>query len=187
MQHLNVVALKTEETLKKRTSKHAQCKYCQWNANASKKIVVGLFFPCLSTFAHVVREKNVFRCRKTYERKKKPPPYFPFKILVDKFTIIVSVKDVRKDLSSFQAVKSCPRCWCLWLFYFPKYWMGFAERKLRQIEGSKKEHDSRVYCSKHSPIQRKDRRKMLYTCLFHRISMPSTTNITRLKLGVNTT
>lgn len=71
MQQLNVVALKTGEILKKKEmSKQAQCKYCQWNANASKKNSSWAFFPCLSTFEHVVRRKNVFRCRKTCARKK---------------------------------------------------------------------------------------------------------------------
>lgn len=92
-------------------SKPAQRKYCQWNANASKKIVVGVFFPCLSGFEHVMRGKNVSRCRKTCARNKKSP-HFPFNILEDKFTIMVSVKAVRKDFSSSQAMKSCPQCWC---------------------------------------------------------------------------
>lgn len=132
-----------------------------------------------------MRGKNVFRCRKTYARKKKKnTPHFPFNILEDKFIIMLSVKDVRKDFSSFQAVKFCPQSWCLWPFYFSKSWMGFAGRKLRQIGGSKKEHDSKVYCSKHSSTQRKERRKM-YTALFQRIPMLSSTNIIRLKLGVN--
>lgn len=113
MQHLNVLALDEQGKLKKKKkdmSKHAQCKYCKWNSNASTENSSWALFPCLSGFEHLTRGKNVFMCRKTCARKNK---HFPFNPLEDKFTIMASVKAVRKDLSSLQAMKSCPQCWCL--------------------------------------------------------------------------
>lgn len=115
LQHLSVAALNElwklkKKIIKKDMSKHAQCKYCKWNANASTENSSWAFFSCLSGFEHLMGGKNVFICRKTCSRKNK---HFPFNTLEEKFTIMVSVKAARKDLSSFQAMKSCPQCWCL--------------------------------------------------------------------------
>ena len=112
MQHLNVVALDELGKLKKKEkkkdmSKHVQCKHCKWNANASTENSSWAFFPCLSGFEHLMRGKNVLICRKTCRRKNK---HFLFNPLEDKFSIMASVKAVRKDLSSFQVMKSCPQC-----------------------------------------------------------------------------
>lgn len=80
-----------------------------------QKIAVGLFSLVFLVLKHITRGKNVFICRKTCARKSE---HFPFDTLEDKFTIMASVKALKKDLSSFQAMKPCPQCWCLWLFLF---------------------------------------------------------------------
>lgn len=142
-----------------------------------QKIVAGLFSLVFLVFNTWREEKISSHVGKTCTGEKRS---FLFDSLDDELSTTASVRAVRRDLSSSRAVKSCPQRWCLWLFYFLKYRVGLAGRKLRQMGASKKEHDSRVFRLRHSPAENKGRRRKLlhtrlslreYLCLLPPISL----------------
>lgn len=154
------------ETLKKK--KKTQICTCLNMPNANigrgmqmlgQKIVVGLF-PLYFWF-WTLRGKNVFVCRKTCVRKSK---YLPFNPLEEKFTILASVKAGRKNLSTFRATKSCPRCGCLWLLYLSTEW-GLQEGNWDKWEQARR-NTTRVCSSRHSPEERKGRKGSWKSVIF---------------------
>lgn len=122
-----------------------------------QKIAVGLF-PLYFWF-WTLRGKNVLIFRKTCVRKSK---YLPFNPLEEKFTILASVKAVRKNLSTFRATKACPQCGYLWLLYLSTEW-GLQEGNWDRWEQARR-NMTRVCSSRHSPEERKGRRGQLESC-----------------------
>lgn len=51
-------------------SKHAQCKYCKWNANVSTENGSWDFFPCLSGFETPNDRKKCLRMQANLRKKK---------------------------------------------------------------------------------------------------------------------
>lgn len=142
-------------------SKHAQCKHSQWNANprAENSSWDSLFFP-LSSWVWTPKERGG-KCLCVSENLGKiKQTFFPLMLWKIGLQLQLQLGLLRKDLSSFQALQfSSPYC-CIWLFYFFKHRVGFAGKETK-MGMSNKEHDSGVYCLRHSPAKRKGRRRKL--------------------------